>query len=418
MVRRGPRLVLGPLFRGSLLPALQAMRSRFRMRSLLILLLPLAAGCDGRVWRAREIDHPITDSLNAAPRTAVVIERHVGPSDPAAAGRLERFIDRYARRRSLATIGRLDGSIEETLGLVSDIALAPDGQEVFVLDRTASDVTVYGLDGRYLYSFGGPGDGPGEFRIPEAVVFVSQDRLLVPDRFERIHRFARDRNGKFVYLNREAIGTFPRDACAMRPGFILHAVSGGQPEVLYRYDEKGNSKGGFAVPYRYSHYRPRSMVSRGQVVCSQDLGLVILAFYARDAVEAYHVGDGTLAWHSKLNGMLPSRIVEVEGGSGVLTGVFDSPAVHSLARASGGSNSPVVLQYRKVLRDDFIARNREHILETYLLDPVTGEGLYLGDSIPLVMYLYDDLLVTLESDPYPKLEIFELPTVTGTPRGG
>jgi 6-bladed beta-propeller len=369
----------------------------------------ILGGCDGDIWRAREIDHPIVDSLNANPRTAVEIRRNSLPADSLVRDRLGQFVEQYAARRSLAEIGKLDGPGAETLGFVIDVTMSPDGSEIFVLDGGAFNVSVFGADGRYLYSIGGPGDGPGEFRIPEAVLLVSPDRLVVTDRFERIHRFGRGRDGRFVYLDREIIGTLPRDACVFQPGFILHSVSGDEMEVLHRFEKSGHPSHAFAVPYRYSRYRPRATVSRGQVACSEDLGLVFLAFWVRSAVEAYRVDDGSLAWHARLDGMMPSKIVEVKGGSAVRTGVFDSPEVHYLERASGGTRTVVTLQYVKILRDDFLAQNRRHTLETYVLDPETGEGQYLGDSIPRIMYLSERRMITLKNDPYPRLEVFEMP---------
>jgi hypothetical protein len=65
------------------------------------------------------------------------------------------------RAEPMLTIGQSDGPEEYSFGRIADVD-ADTGGQVFVLDGQAQQVMVYGLDGRFRFRFGGPGEGPGE----------------------------------------------------------------------------------------------------------------------------------------------------------------------------------------------------------------------------------------------------------------
>ena len=52
--------------------------------------------------------------------------------------------------------------------MITDIEA--DSEHIYVLDGRASTLRVYDLDGQFIRNIGGPGEGPGEFRIPSQVV--------------------------------------------------------------------------------------------------------------------------------------------------------------------------------------------------------------------------------------------------------
>jgi hypothetical protein len=80
----------------------------------------------------------------------------------------------------IATIGVEDGAPEYTLGLIAGVAISKHG-EIVVLDAGWSQVRMYDQSGRHLRSFGGSGEGPGEFRFPTSLQ-VSDDHVRVFDR--------------------------------------------------------------------------------------------------------------------------------------------------------------------------------------------------------------------------------------------
>jgi DNA-binding beta-propeller fold protein YncE len=78
---------------------------------------------------------------------------------------------------------------------------------LIVPDAKRHDVTVFGLDGKRLFSFGRRGEKPGEFNFPYAAAVDREGRIYVVDAGNfRIQVF--DRDGKF-FRAFGSIGTYP-----------------------------------------------------------------------------------------------------------------------------------------------------------------------------------------------------------------
>ena len=77
-------------------------------------------------------------------------------------------------------IGSLHGT-DAAFTRVSDVGLGDEGTRVYVVDPSDLRVTVWTPDGSPLFSVGGEGQGPGEFRRPDRVQ-VTSDGFQVRDR--------------------------------------------------------------------------------------------------------------------------------------------------------------------------------------------------------------------------------------------
>ena len=77
-------------------------------------------------------------------------------------------------------IGSLSGEDWEQFGYVNEVAFDGAGQ-LYVLDSQANMVTVVGPDGGFRRTFGGPGEGPGEFRRALALAVFRDGRVVVGD---------------------------------------------------------------------------------------------------------------------------------------------------------------------------------------------------------------------------------------------
>lgn len=84
-------------------------------------------------------------------------------------------------------IGSLAGEEWETFGDIAGVAFDGDGN-LHVLDRQASLVTVVGPDGSFLREVGGPGEGPGELRVPMAFTVMRDGRVVVADLGHRAYQ--------------------------------------------------------------------------------------------------------------------------------------------------------------------------------------------------------------------------------------
>jgi len=84
-------------------------------------------------------------------------------------------------------IGSLDGEVWETFGDVAGVAFDGEGN-LHVLDRQASRVTVVAPDGSFLREVGGPGEGPGELRMPVAFTVMRDGRVVIADLGHRAYQ--------------------------------------------------------------------------------------------------------------------------------------------------------------------------------------------------------------------------------------
>jgi len=113
----------------------------------------------------------------------------------------------------LVRIGSVAGEPESELYQVTAVARLSDGR-IVVVNSGSQQVRVFGDDGGYLDTFGGSGEGPGEFRYPRSLWVLANDTLLVADLdrfsyFDRDYRFVRSEPfGRRMPRQRLSDGTF------------------------------------------------------------------------------------------------------------------------------------------------------------------------------------------------------------------
>lgn len=74
-------------------------------------------------------------------------------------------------------------------------------------------------------------------------------------------------------------------------------------------------------------------------------------------------------------------------------------------RVAGGGGAPAIVQFGQRSRADVLDKIDRYTVETYVVDPATGEGAYVGDQLPEVLAVQDDLIAFLHPAPYPRVEI-------------
>lgn len=81
----------------------------------------------------------------------------------------------------LVTFGEAAGDPNFQFGQITGVDALSDGR-IAVLDTQAQEVRVYGPDGSYRQTYGGPGSGPGELSPQAIALFVGRgDTIVVPD---------------------------------------------------------------------------------------------------------------------------------------------------------------------------------------------------------------------------------------------
>ena len=74
----------------------------------------------------------------------------------------------------------LTGSPEVPFRQPTDVAVGPEGR-IYVMDGVNSRVAVFSSAGTYRYSFGSPGEGPGEMRMPVGIGVSPSGEVYVAD---------------------------------------------------------------------------------------------------------------------------------------------------------------------------------------------------------------------------------------------
>jgi sugar lactone lactonase YvrE len=143
-----------------------------------------------------------------------------------------------AWRAELQTrIGLIDGADPYVFGEV--VAFTTDAAgRIYVLDRQANELRVFGPDGAHLRTLGGDGEGPGEFRNPIGMEWSPDSRLWVADPSnDRYTAF--DTAGQLIATHRREIGGWglPWKGAFDRAGRLYESTSvrdpAGEPKGVY-----------------------------------------------------------------------------------------------------------------------------------------------------------------------------------------
>ncbi|MEE9365207.1 MAG: peptidyl-alpha-hydroxyglycine alpha-amidating lyase family protein [Dehalococcoidales bacterium] len=88
------------------------------------------------------------------------------------------YINEFDFFASLVTITRGGGPFNRPTG----VAVGPSGN-IYIADGYGNaQVHKFSNDGKYLFSWGGPGTGPSQFRLPHNIWVDRQERVWIPDR--------------------------------------------------------------------------------------------------------------------------------------------------------------------------------------------------------------------------------------------
>ena len=141
------------------------------------------------------------------------------------------------------SIGTLEGDEGDMLFIVLDASRLPDGR-IVLANAGSSELRVFSAAGAHLATWGGQGEGPGEFGpyTPETVSRWPGDSIVGDDMFRRrIQVFdAEGNHGRTVTLAdgyQSFLGVMPDGTLLVKPSTVLSGGVFGAPEALVRKDE-------------------------------------------------------------------------------------------------------------------------------------------------------------------------------------
>lgn len=116
-------------------------------------------------------------------------------------------------------VGTLDGPEATRLFRVADAVRLPSGG-IAVADGGSQEIRVFGVDGRHRESFGGRGDGPGDFQMITTLALTPNETLLAYDRQHlRVSEFSIDG----VLESATDVGLLEIDGASVIPTGLLPA---------------------------------------------------------------------------------------------------------------------------------------------------------------------------------------------------
>ena len=194
------------------------------------IILPLVAACGVESDAARILESQARDSAR------ITIVENARPA-------LDSRLGWRIGEAPVVSIGAEEGDPGEMLFDVRDATRLADGR-IVVANAGTSELRVFGADGAYLETWGGQGDGPGEFSAytPEAVARWSGDSIAAGNMFgRRLEVF--DSQGDPVRTVTIAdgyhsfLGVLPDGTVLAKPSAVLMGGIFGAGEPLIRRDE-------------------------------------------------------------------------------------------------------------------------------------------------------------------------------------
>lgn len=356
----------------------------------LVLSTPGVANASGQQLRLVEL-HPTAENIPEVTDPRFILEE-----DPNVT-----FMDETSHEK--ITIGVADGEYHEMFGEIATLALTGNGT-VLVVDAGNVEVRMYDYDGILLTTFGGSGEGPGEFRD-------EPDNISVVDKGSSV--FVLGSFGKFVTafeLQGESTvtakgsfytGLIAHNGCAMNGHFWVYGYNPGNEGVLHKFTYGGERVASFLEYYKSPRqYFAQRFSRNGLIACSEAHGIVALNRLNAPVVTGYRE-DGEMAWQVKLADFDPVRMAEYsprawnwrppEPGQSWLRSIFTDPA---------GDFYVQYLTFEKKGFDNSPAHG--HLFK---IDARTGEGTYLGIAQGVVQGIDSGYVFSTTNSPFPQVVI-------------
>lgn len=383
-------------------------------RGLIIVVLLVFAGCGGSSKESNSVTegttHPTAENIPSDDEVDHLISMR-GASG--AGGDLQEVVLALRSARKTLTLGVPEGEREEMIGKVEDVAVDEDGN-VYVLDARNNEVKIYDAEGHFERVFGGPGRGPVEFMAPRLLSIDARGRLVVADRRAPIKVFE-PRDTTYAYRNSIRVTASPEGLCVMNGRLYWQGLTFEEASeergTIHAVSMTGELIGRFGYQYKSGNALVRGQLSMGHVACSKVSHTVVLGFHSLPMLYGYSA-DGQKKWVTKFEDFKQARHVEaVRGGR---RGVLNDPTPASTGGESdivwtlaAAPNGYVVAQLARRNKASLQARKFYAELHTYVIDGATGEGMYVGDSLPKIYEVTREKVYAGRNDPFPQVVIYE-----------
>lgn len=355
-------------------------------------------GCGADEPAVGEQLHPTEANRPVAEELSVELTR----ADTVADGALGELARSLRSATRVLAMGVLEGAEGETFGLVEDIVPMPDG-DMAVLDSRFNEVRSYTEHGAALDRFGREGGGPNEFRVPESMESMG-GRLAVLDRGAVVKLFQRS-GDSWEYVDQIQLGVAPEDFCAFDDRLFVQGVRMADATVVHSFAPTGKHLASFGPAYKTDDTLVRNQLSDGLIACSDEASVLAMAPKYFPYVYGLTSEDGQVDWRASIAEFNPLKITSGfrEGKPFVF---FEQPSTFNRIVSLVGTGSHILVQVGRYLRNPGGAPDLESI-QSYLLSADSGDGVYVGENLPIIYAIADRRAYGAVNAPFPQVQVYE-----------
>jgi hypothetical protein len=297
-------------------------------------------------------------------------------------------------------IGALDDPPEQVFGAVSD-ALVDHAGRVLVLDARTNLIRAFTPAGRYEFTLGRAGPGPGEFRAPRAFAQSGRGRMFVVDAPSRIHIFDAAAKG-YEFVRTETLPFTAHDACVIEDILVLQGIGFRDSTVIHTYSLDLRPIRSFGVVYRSGDAAFDYQAGQGVIACGGGPAPILFAPASLLAeIRAFSL-DGRELWLTRFDAMRPIEYRVEPGGYSVRVPEKGYHRIRSLANGLGPwVLAQITLESPATRRGDASAP-----VTTLVFDAGIGRGQVLSRELPLFTWAKPGApLLATADDPFPLVRV-------------
>lgn len=352
---------------------------------------PTAAQTPGR--------HPNPAYITPAPRTDTVAfgtwEFIAPPNDPT---------------RLVGTIGTEDGPPATLFGRIKQATLLDDST-VAVIDETAPEVRLFSIAGRHLQTVGRKGEGPGEFRAPQAVIRSPTGDLLISDIRRNIQIFRTGARG-FEHRQTWQLPFSPRSMCFVGRRLFVNATMLDNSSIIHEISDNGTVVRSFGSVYRSPNPLVNYETGQGRIACDARRQLVyFMAGGLIGEVRAFRL-TGELVWRVQVTDCRTNVVTDLPDG----LRVEGSPlGAHAAVGLVLGDGNELFAMWTLVTSEQMQRKESPTRTQRVLIEPSSGRAVSLGGHAGVVSDVRGPIRLELSEDPFPSISVFRTSTSRRSP---
>lgn len=333
--------------------------------------------------------HPNPAYVTPAPRTVSV-----------AFGTAQAIAQFVGREGLIGIIGSEDGPDATLFGRIGKATFLDD-TTVAVLDQATPDVRLFSVTGRHLETIGRRGEGPGEFRAPQAVVRSPSGELLVSDARRNIQIFRRGPRG-FEHHRTMQLPFGVHTMCFLGKRLFVNATTLDDSTILHQLDDDGTVRNSFGELYRSPNLSVNHQVGRGWIVCDPQRQLVyFMSGSLLGEVRAYRL-SGELVWRVRVSDYRVNIVTDKSGGMEVAMSPLGVNGGVGFALIEG-KGLFAMWTFRSPAQIE--AKEGPTITHVVRIDPATGSATSLGQHPMVISDVRGTAQLQLSEEPFPRVEV-------------